>query len=93
MWNYAEYIVNHVFLPPELPQDDDSDPKKDTALITVMLAAMKSFLDFCPPQEHHIWKAHVQMLEAMLDIQDQAGGLLALKLQRRIRDLNDGGTS
>lgn len=36
------YMVHHVFLPPQLPQADDFRPQHDTALIETMLKALSN---------------------------------------------------
>ena len=85
------YVIHHVFLPPDLPQADDSNPLNDVALINVLLAALRAFEAICPSQERGKWKACVKMLEAMLAMKDQLGDLVAEKLLQRLRATRDEG--
>ncbi len=39
-----EYIIDHVFLPPQLPQKDDTSPKHSLATIQVMCDSVTRFL-------------------------------------------------
>ncbi|KAH8699393.1 hypothetical protein GQ44DRAFT_632794 [Phaeosphaeriaceae sp. PMI808] len=38
-----EYTINHVFLPPRLPQEDDTSPINDSALTNEVLEALKAY--------------------------------------------------
>jgi hypothetical protein len=37
-----QYIIHHVFLPPKLPQEDDSDTANDFALTNQVLATLRA---------------------------------------------------
>ncbi|KAI0468184.1 hypothetical protein F4859DRAFT_517375 [Xylaria cf. heliscus] len=39
------YIMNHVMLPPQLPQEDDYNPKDEMCLLSHVIEAFKSFRD------------------------------------------------
>ena len=94
MSEHLTYIINHVFLPPELPHEDDSDPLKDIALVSTLLAAVKSFQEYSPPhpREHWKWLPCTKMLEDMLEMQDQFGGLDAKKLQQKLQTMSEKGS-
>ena len=99
--NDIDYIITHVFLPPELPQKDDEDVGKRTCLIEAVLAALISFQhknDISEQQEEEEkekcveWSAYVKMLETMLELRNQyEGGLEADKLGEKLRGMIDGG--
>ncbi|CZT11794.1 uncharacterized protein RCO7_11377 [Rhynchosporium graminicola] len=50
-----EYIITHVFLPPKLPQKDDSNPDRDLALTEILKAALDSFQAQLPARERPRW--------------------------------------
>jgi hypothetical protein len=76
-----EYIVTHVFLPPKLPQEDDSDPNQDLALIEECSAALRSFQVYLPDQEHWRWEAPIKMLSKMLKLRDPCGDMLSQRVE------------
>ena len=66
------YLFHHVFLPPNLPSGDDSDPGSDDALIGVVQGCLLTFADTAPES------AKVTILEA----HD------AMRNLRQVRDAN-----
>ncbi|TLS22581.1 uncharacterized protein PpBr36_06787 [Pyricularia pennisetigena] len=46
------YMVNHVFLPPKLPEEDDSDPTNSSALQSTVLKITEKLEDFVPSAKH-----------------------------------------
>ena len=85
------YIIHHVFLPPCLPQADDSSPVHDVALIDALLTALSAFHRICPSQERGKLDACLKALEAMLEMQDNLGGLVIEKLLQRLLTIRDKG--
>ncbi len=76
-----EYIITHVFLPPKLPQEDDSDSKQDSALIEECRAALSSFQARLPDQERWRWVAPIMMLSKMLDLRNPCGHMLSQRVE------------
>ena len=87
------YIINHVFLPPKLPQKDDSDATKDSYLVEELLTALKSFQTHVPEQERLEWIPCIKMVRNMLQIRDHVGGLVAKEVKATLRGMVDGGTN
>lgn len=50
-----EYIVNHVFLPPKLPQLDDTTVQVEVALTKLFYDALNSFIDLLPEDDQDDW--------------------------------------
>ncbi len=46
-----DFIINHVFLPPKLPQKDDSDDTKNVYLLVKLREALESFQAHIPEQQ------------------------------------------
>ncbi|KAG8928196.1 hypothetical protein FRC02_007250 [Tulasnella sp. 418] len=49
------FIVNHVFMPPKLPQEDDLDEHNERDLCGNVCGAAREFGDAIPPDEAHHW--------------------------------------
>jgi hypothetical protein len=76
-----EYIITHVFLPPKLPQEDDSDPKQDLALTEQFRAALRSFQARLPGRERRRWVTPILTLSKMLELRDASGDMLSEKVE------------
>ena len=86
-----DYIINHVFLPPKLPQKDDSDARKSASLIDELLAALRSLQAHIPEQERSEWIPCIKMVGNMLELRDHLGGLVAEKVQTTLKKMMDRG--
>ena len=60
------YLLNHVFLPPKLPQKDDYDAEHDDALCRFIYDASFEFSAFLSPSQQMQWQIIVQMLTNLL---------------------------
>ena len=69
------YIINHVFLPPKLPQKDDSSPSRDAALAEALLEGLEAFHDLLPGPEQPQWSPLIRMIRQVLSMRDPRGGL------------------
>lgn len=87
MASISEYIITHVFLPPKLPQEDDSNSEQDSALIEECRAALMSFQACLPGQER--W---VMMLSKMLELRDPSGDMLSKKIEISLETMKTKGT-
>ena len=87
------YIINHVFLPPKLPQKDDSNAAKDSSLLEEVLTALKSFQAQIPEQERSEWIPCIKMVRNMLQIRGHFGGLVAEEVETTLMAMADGGTN
>jgi len=85
------YIINHVFLPPKLPQKDDNDVTKTVSVIEELLTALGSLQDRIPEHERSEWIPCIKMVSNMLELRDHFGGLVAGKLETTLRKMVDGG--
>lgn len=85
------YIIDHVFLPPKLPQKDDSDARKSASLIDELLAALRSLQAHIPEQERSEWIPCIKMVGNMLKPRDHLGGLVAEKVQTTLKEMMDRG--
>ncbi|EFR01627.1 hypothetical protein MGYG_04630 [Nannizzia gypsea CBS 118893] len=90
MWN-LEYIVNHVFFPPKLPQSNDDSIEHSDMFLEMLLRALEKFRDFSPVQEHPTWRACAEMVGDMSSLRSDTGGLLADNLGETLIKMRDKG--
>ena len=86
------YIVNHVFLPPKLPQEDDSDLENDTALLEQCEAALRSYQAQTFPHEQWRWAACSAMVSTMLRTRNYSGGFSPEKIEKSLREITGKGS-
>ncbi|KAF9255590.1 hypothetical protein L218DRAFT_1034217 [Marasmius fiardii PR-910] len=65
-----EYLIHHIFLPPQLPQSDDSSAENDHDLCSVVLEAARAFGEGSElsDKEKKSWKYVVRMLERLCSL-------------------------
>jgi len=85
------YIIDHVFFPPKLPQEDDHDFEKDLAMIRECEASLRSFQAHIPLQEHWRWEACAKMLSKMVELRDPCGDLISERLNASLNEMRKNG--
>lgn len=58
-----EYIFNHVFLPPKLPNGDDASPTNELCLIELVRDCLTVFLPKTDPKDHEAIKRAVTLMK------------------------------
>ncbi len=61
------YTLNHVFLPPELPQEDDTEVDRDVALCHLVYLASREFTGFLSQPQQQQWSIVSRMLKTLLE--------------------------
>ena len=84
------YILNHVFLPPELPQEDDTATECDVALCHWVYQASLEFTGFLSQPQKLRWPIVRKMLKTLLKTTQ---ALNKDELTKSILLLEDGGQS
>ena len=92
MEKYLNQIINHVFLPMELPQQDDEEISADIFLAEEVLKALQSFEQLLPQDERSEWHRCIGMVEKMLVVRQIPGGLMPDKLEQTLADMTNGGS-
>ena len=86
------FIINHVFLPPQLPQDDDHSPQNLVALIRKCLNSLTLFQSVLPLEEQSSWDPIVKLVNNLLLSRDDTSRLSAKRLESLMATMNNGGT-
>lgn len=84
-----EYIINHCFLPPKLPQVSDTTPEVEVGLTKLLHDALISFIDLLPEDVQDEWLTLPRMLSILLD--DGNLGSPIRNLDRKMDDMVQGG--
>lgn len=85
------YIINHIFLPPKLPQEDNTDIMEDLALTEEFRAALESFMAHLPPEDRLEWASCAKMLSRILETRDPCGDMLVENVKMSLGQMTSGG--
>ena len=84
-----EYIINHVFLPPKLPQLIDTTTEVEVGLTKLYHDALNSFIGLLPGDEQEKWASLPSMLSILLD--DGNLGNPIRNLDQKLVEMGEGG--
>lgn len=84
------YQLNHVFLPPRVPGEDDLDRCMEQALTGRVIGALVSFGEAHHPSPEPV-RASVSMLRQMLDLEELGNEPFLRLLTAQITGLSDKG--
>ncbi|KAJ6533684.1 hypothetical protein B0H19DRAFT_1272325 [Mycena capillaripes] len=78
-FNELNYLINHLFLPLQLPQQEDNSPQADHALCTRVIREAISFRGtLVSPDENRRWDVVTRMLQQLERTQQSMDGLSEL---------------
>jgi hypothetical protein len=81
-------MIRHVFLPPQLPQEDDSDPLFEDALLNTVFDALQAFGRLI---NEDIIDLIGSMIGNLRTVRDELGAIDEEKLKNVLQDLPKGG--
>jgi hypothetical protein len=64
------YVLNHVFFPPKLPQNDDFDMTKEHALSVLVQECAQAYKHCLPIPQKQRWESIIRMLKNLSISQD-----------------------
>ncbi|KAG8923741.1 hypothetical protein FRC02_010929 [Tulasnella sp. 418] len=64
---FISFVINHIFMPPKLPQEDDLHEQKEHALSEMIHSCANEFGRHLPTKDHKLWKPIVKLLEKFSD--------------------------
>jgi hypothetical protein len=86
------YVIDHVFLPPQVhKQKDDLTVDRSNTLLSMFLESLKSYHASLPVATFPGWKACVDMIQTMYDLQGSSLTLDVKGLLAKFDALSDGG--
>ena len=92
MVNHLNHIINHVFLPLELPQRHDENVSADRFLVEEVLKTLQGFKQHLPNHEESEWLSCIGMVQKMLFVRQDSGGLVQDKLEQTLVRMASGGS-
>lgn len=86
------YLFHHVFLPPKLPNEDDSSPGNDDSLVGVVQGCLASFAETTTGTERDMILDARNTIANLRQLQDHYGHLREDVLGEALRDIKSPGT-
>jgi len=88
-----EFLINHVFLPPKTPQQDDTSTEEEHNLISSLLETTKKFSQECSAAESRQLESVARMLQQLVKVRPGLHNSTKQDIMKKIiQDLKDGGT-
>ncbi|KAE8351981.1 hypothetical protein BDV28DRAFT_149490 [Aspergillus coremiiformis] len=82
-----EYLVNHIFLPPKVPQEEDYKADYEKAMLKVVVAALKVFKSHAATDWHSTTDSVIQMVQDLDSILYADGFVNKDQLHRSLKGL------
>ncbi|QBZ66698.1 hypothetical protein PoMZ_13682 [Pyricularia oryzae] len=86
-----EYVVNHFFLPPKLPQGDDWTPSNRSTLQSALLAFIEKFRAFVVSRRYALVDSAASMIRRMVMAQDETGNINCDNLGKVLQEIGQSG--
>ncbi|TLD03313.1 uncharacterized protein PgNI_12330 [Pyricularia grisea] len=88
-----DYVVNHFFLPPKLPQGDDWTPSNGSTLQSALLASIEKFRAFVVSRRYALVDSAAAMIRRMVMAQDETGNINCDNLGKVLQEIGQSGAS
>ena len=89
--NHLDFVVNHVFLPPRLPNGGDGDLwEKELSLLRLVQSLAKQFARQATPESSTQWQPVLTMLQTWIDV-NRFGDISKESLDTALKDLQANG--
>ena len=82
-----QFIINHVFLPPKLPQEDDSDDQHERSLLNLVCQTLSTFQAKVGPEHRGIVQDVQESMAQLARLLDSNQALDQGLLQTAIHEL------
>ena len=71
------YMINHIFLPPQLPQGDDFNVEFETILLKTTISALLQFQDQITDDQDAVIDLVYVMLDNLRTVRDSSSGAVS----------------
>ena len=85
--NALWFMIRHIFLPPKLPGEDDSNPDHEKALLDITIAALREFKKWTTEDHAGAINSVIQMVTSLSAVLDPEGHVNEGKLAHALREL------
>lgn len=83
----VDFIINHLFLPPKLPQADDRDARLETALLRLVADATATFADVVSQDQQQAVCLVAEAISKLIGSRDETGAVSSDKLSQAFHSL------
>jgi hypothetical protein len=67
--NHLDFVFNHVFLPPRLPNGEDEEPwEKELSLLCLVQSLAEQFARQTTPESSAQWQPILTMIQTWIDV-------------------------
>ena len=81
------YMIHHIFLPPELPQEDDFDPQHERILLDTTSDALRMFKTAAEYGQRDIIESIRAMIDNLRILRDDSGAIDSGKFESALQEL------
>lgn len=81
------YFARHLFLPPRLPEEDDSTASYDNALLRLVQQALANFFHQLDSEPNQISRIMTSAISHLVNLRDSDGSLHGPKLAEALESL------
>jgi hypothetical protein len=90
------YAVNHIFLPPQLPHEDDFKPKEETEIVRLVHRSLEKFRDHVPVSRRSLLETVMSIIGTIPLVHEASNDVLSISedsLRRALVGLSAQGIS
>ena len=81
------YLIHHIFLPPELPQEDDYCSEDELTLLNITLAALRKFQSYVSGIQNDAIGSAVATITSLMSVRDSEDAVSKRKLESALQNL------
>lgn len=86
---HLDFLINHLFLLPKLPQADDRDDDLDKALLCLVTESLAQFVTHLPSHQQSATRTVLAAVEQMTTLRDIKGSVDEAKLLEALETLEN----
>ncbi|CAG8972326.1 hypothetical protein HYALB_00001729 [Hymenoscyphus albidus] len=85
------YMIHHTFLPPNVPQEDDFDPRNEETLLCTLSDALQQFKAAAGSSEQGVLESISTMISNLRSVREDSGAISEANLERALQKLSEKG--
>lgn len=89
----TRYLINHIFLPPKLPGEDDYEPKHEESLLELLSDALSVYKSHIPVDQDDAVNSIISMIDRTKEVCDSHGHVTDSKLKSALHEFCEQGES
>lgn len=81
------YLIHHIFLPPKLPHEDDSNAEYETILLDIAVDGLSKLKDYVGSEQKGVIDSVIAMVISLKTVRDSFGSVNERKLENEMENL------